>query len=353
MKTLKYIAPKLDKAQKDELFATFDIETYVQDESPKFVPYCAAAYVDGQKMSAYVGDIIGSHPELLDDVIIMVLFKVCDYVKSIGRNSLILYAHNLASFDAYFLLRSFGEAGLNVGILKRESEIFFVKVTLYDVKLEFRCSLLLLRQDLNSCAKSFGVSTRKLPMVHGWVTKERLHYCGVTPFSDGKSIVFRDYAIDYCMNDCIMLYDILQVFHQKLKEFGLGLNLNVYSIPGMALKAFKKNYLKPKMVVNLSTAHSMEKFIREGYYGGRSEVFMGYIGDGKGYYYDVKGMYAQAMRMDLPCGQPYWLTTFDDDWLNPNMSKGFFRVKVYAPYMHYPVLPHRNKDGKLIFPCGN
>ena len=76
--------------------------------------------------------------------------------------------------------------------------------------------------------------------------------------------------------DCIILYEVLTVFHTKLRELGLGLHLKSYSIPGLAFKAFKMNYLTPNTVVNL-----LKRFIRDE---------MGHIGEGRGYYYDVKGM---------------------------------------------------------------
>ena len=97
----------------------------------------------------------------------------------------------------------------------------------------------------------------------------------------------------------------------------------------------------------------MENFIRDAYYGGHCEVFIGYIGGGKGYYYDVKGMYIQAMKQDLPCGEPFWKTDFEEDWLNTNMNKGFCKVNVRAPAMDHPILPFRSEKGKLIFPFGS
>ena len=103
----------------------------------------------------------------------------------------------------------------------------------------------------------------------------------------------------------VVFIEILLAFHEKVGEIGLGLHHNVYSIPGMAFRAFKKGYIKHMLVANLSSQPSMEKFIRDAYYGGRTEVFTGYIGGNKGYYYDVKGMYAQVMKKELRCGTPY------------------------------------------------
>lgn len=234
------------------------------------------------------------------DIIMILIYKLREKVVNLGLNSVVLYAHNLSSFDGYFILTSLGEAGINVDILKRDSEIFYIKTRINGVEFEFRCSLLLLRQDLNSCANSFDVSLNKLD--HDWVTRDRLFHEGETPFSGGNKIIFKDYVTEYCLRDCIILFEVLKVFNSKIKEYGVGLHMKVYSIPGLAFKAFKKAFVQADTTYNLSTRKGIERFMREAYYGGRIEVFMGYIGDNKGYYYDVKGMYAEAMKKDLPCG---------------------------------------------------
>lgn len=106
------------------------------------------------------------------------------------------------------------------------------------------------------------------------MNEANLFFKGVTPFSHGKAISFKEY---------IMLYEILMVFHRKIREFGLKLTANSYSIPGLAFKTFRNNYMEMGMLVNLSLNKSIDDFIREGYYGGRCEVFMGYIGNQQGY----------------------------------------------------------------------
>ena len=66
------------------------------------------------------------------------------------RDSIVIYCHNLSSFDGYFILKSLASAGIQVDILKRDAEIFYIKANVKSIKVEFRCSLLLLRQSLES-----------------------------------------------------------------------------------------------------------------------------------------------------------------------------------------------------------
>ena len=160
----------------DFMFGTFDIETCTNSMG-KFIPYCAAGFIGRQKIIAYHDDVKYG----VSDVILIALYDLCAVLKKIGRSSPVLFAHNLSSFDGYFLLNTFASANIHVDILKRGNEIIYLKVCLNGIKLEFRCSLLLLRQDLNSCATSFNVRTTKLSMDHEWVRPDRLFYYGVTP----------------------------------------------------------------------------------------------------------------------------------------------------------------------------
>ena len=353
----KFIKPSIHIIDDRQfIFGTFDIETYPIQDGGRFIPYCAAAFYDGLEFTAYTNDYyktyVGRKTTVITDVIMILIYRLREYMIAINRKSVILYAHNLSSFDGYLILRTCATHGIKVEGLKRDTEIFFIRFKLDGVEFDLRCSLLLLRQGLNGCAKSFGVEMVKLPFDHDSVTPSTLFSVGVTSFSGGDSIDFRSYAIKYCVNDCIMLYQILLVFNSRIREFGLSLASNVYSIPGLAFRAFKQNYLPPALVPNLTMKKSYDTFIRGAYYGGRTEVFRSFTGGNKGYYYDVKGMYAQAMKKPLPCGKPEWRTKFDRGWLIEDMPKGYYKVSVEAPPMDIPVLPYRSPEGKLLFPCG-
>ena len=189
------------------------------------------------------------------------------------------------------------------------------------------------------------------------MTEERLSYTGVIPegfSSEDPIFIFKDYSLNYCIHDCKMLYDMLLVFDREVREFGVSLETRTYSIPGMAFRVFKYLYLTFNTLVNISKYKNIDTFIRKAYYGGRTEVFISYIGGygGRGFYYDVKVMYAQAMKQPLPCGVPIRSTEFEENWLRADMDKGFYTVEVEAPKMDMPVLPYRNDEGKLLFPWG-
>ena len=80
-------------------------------------------------------------------------------MKSKGLKSVTLYAHNLSSFDGFFILKACVSHEIKLDILKRDSKIYYLKVSsIGKYKIEFKCSLLLLQTSLNDCAQSFNCS---------------------------------------------------------------------------------------------------------------------------------------------------------------------------------------------------
>ena len=343
-----YIYPKVESLSlRAGDFGTFDIETYSesvnseQGENPEsiikgtggeretfpyvaldynLIPYCVVVYFKSNYFSSYYGESYTTRFNrkklVITDPIIIVLFKLLDFMRAEEVKSLTLFAHNLSSFDGYFVLNAFASYGLNLRVLKRGSNIYFIKVKLGRYQIEFRCSLLLLQAGLNDCANSFNVPMNKIAFNHEWVRKDRLFYTGITPAgfsSDYSPFIFKDYALEYCKRDCEILYKVLLVFDREIREFGVGLEMKSYSIPGFAFKVFRNKYLELYAVANIGRHKNIDDFIRQGYYGGRTEVFRSYIGENKGYYYDVKGMYAEAMKYPLPCGEPTRISKFSDN----------------------------------------
>ena len=340
-------------------FGTFDIEAYSDSVNQKFIPYCIVAYFKSNYFTTYSGDSyttkFNRKRVIITDPVSIILFKLLDFMRAEKLKSLTLFAHNLSSFDGFFILKSCASYGLNLKVLKRESNIYYIRVKLGRHLIEFRCSLLLLKAGLNACANSFNVPMNKLPFNHEWVRKDRLFYRGIRPegfSSDSPSFIFKYFALEYCKKDCEILYEVLLVFDREVREFGVSLGTKSYSIPGFAFRVFKNKYLEFNTLANLSRHKNIDGFIRQGFYGGRTEVFRSYIGDNKGYYYDVKGMYAEAMKESLPCGEPIRITEFSDNWLNEGMDKGFYSVFVDAPKIDIPVLPYRSEEDKLMFPWG-
>lgn len=293
---------------------TLDIETFCLTDG-QYVPYCAVIYFNNNLNFAYRGDIvkikIGSNHLVLTDPIAVSLAKLIIAMRAANIKSALIFVHNLSGLKGLFLLKSFVVHGWHAQVIWRDGHILQIILKLGHTRMEFRCSYLLLNASLVNCALHLGIEHTKLPFNHEWVTVERLNYIGPIPdvFNTDEYNIeefttnfnFRDYALRYCINNCILLFDILVAFDTKLGESNISIRGTSLTIPSLAFKVFKETYLKPNMVENLSRSVAKEDFVRNAYYGGRCEVFRGHISE-NGFYYDVPGMYAYAMSQHLPVG---------------------------------------------------
>jgi hypothetical protein len=144
-------------------------------------------------------------------------------------------------------------------------------------------------------------------------------------------------------SDTISLYKILKIFYEQIKTYQGNVKLTLAST---SLNIFKRNYLK----IPIPTYISYENELRQGYYGGRVEIFKLEF-DEIAYYYDFDSLYPYCMRnYDMPVGFPDLIKDKDiDDYF------GFALAKVKCSNRFLPLLPYRNIENnisKLIFPIG-
>lgn len=164
---------------------------------------------------------------------------------------------------------------------------------------------------------------------------------------------------EYLRMDCISLYEVVNtlitISGLEIEDF-----LRCPTTASLAMKVYSTNYPDDYKKAISTNYHSdsgkyYEKFIRESYCGGRTEVFTPYLK--WGYHYDVNSEYPFVMKtFKLPYGRP---VMYDGDkarqqfkyWFNFNQGAGFLKCDIYIPEMFIPPLPV--KRGKLIFPTGN
>ncbi|KAA0817065.1 DNA polymerase [Bacillus licheniformis] len=176
---------------------------------------------------------------------------------------------------------------------------------------------------------------------------------------------------DYLKNDCISLYHILvkliNMSQLPIEEF-----LKCPTTASLALKVFKTAYpndyekaISTKIYRKEGEGEFYEKFIREGYYGGRTEVFVPKLKNG--FHYDVNSLYPYIMKEHkFPVGRPTYLEGHKaklmfERWKKHQKGAGFIEVDVYVPEdIFIPPLPRKDKSDskyrsfkKLIFPVGN
>lgn len=164
---------------------------------------------------------------------------------------------------------------------------------------------------------------------------------------------------EYLRMDCISLYEVLNTL---IRISGLEVEtfLRCPTTASLAMKVYSTNYPDDYEKAVSTNYHSdtgkyYEKFIRESYCGGRTEVFTPYLKFG--FHYDVNSEYPFVMKtFKLPYGRPTMHDGYEAHkkfkyWYNFNKGAGFLKCDIYIPDMFIPPLPV--KRGKLIFPVGN
>jgi DNA polymerase type B, organellar and viral len=228
---------------------------------------------------------------------------------------------------------------------------------------------MLLPQSLDNLIDDFNIETKKLLFPYKFITKENIDYIGEIPsYNDffDKFILYKyekylllskQYDINnkwnlleetkkYIFNDLKSLYEIIDKFG---KEMFSNERINITdttSISSLALNTFLTNYYNKKETpINIPKKKQYNE-IKQGYFGGRVEIFKPYGEDL--YMYDVNSLYPYIMLQDMPVGNIYRSTD-----TNLDNYFGFCYATVDVPKDTYnPILPYRDALGNIFNPVG-
>jgi len=152
----------------------------------------------------------------------------------------------------------------------------------------------------------------------------------------------------YLTNDLWSLYEILKMFNEVIADVGGSVS---YTIAGTAMATFRKKFLKQE----IPTYFIWNDFIREGYSGGRVEIFNMYAMDVNSpyYYYDCNSEFPSVMLKDkFAVSKPKRVHYKDADECKGKC--GMMECDVITPPdLDIPILPYRADEKKLLFPLGN
>lgn len=189
----------------------------------------------------------------------------------------------------------------------------------------------------------------------------------------------------YLQTDCVSLYEALGKMQTTINNLGGQLGV---TLPSTALDVFRRKFLREDISTNRHwrkcPEHGqtqkkgveevckgcMHEFIREAYFGGRSEIFrmkfaayLAEIGDewaskkvkiDKALMYDFNSHYPNCMLSAMPTGEAIELEGLNEQAIYENAKQytGIVECDVEIPDDCYlPPLPVRH-EGKLIFPTG-
>ena len=114
----------------------------------------------------------------------------------------------------------------------------------------------------------------------------------------------------------------------------------MFSASSISLKIFLKKYGE----IQKKLTKEVDAFVREGYFGGRCEVFGNPKINEQILYYDYKGMYGKCMKENIPVG-PYKYKKKPKNF----KKRGFYRIR-WVSNLDIPILP--KKLDKLFFVNG-
>lgn len=230
-----------------------------------------------------------------------------DFTKYLADNKEIfhgytLYAHNGGKYDLplaidkafldtdYFVIEGKNCCELNnawIGFTLRGKED-------NKFKIKFRDSFRLLPMSLDKLTKELMVEHQKLPETINHNQISLINYNDTNKTDAIKK---------YLNHDVLGLLEVVEIFGRGVfKDLGIDITA-CYTGASLSKKNFFKNYYDGLRYPVYTLTQEYDKFVRDGYFGGRVEVFK--IGEiAKAYYYDFTSLYPDVGRNYLPYGEP-------------------------------------------------
>jgi hypothetical protein len=189
--------------------------------------------------------------------------------------------------------------------------------------------MLFLNSSLEKLAKSFipeMENIRKGIYPYKFINKDNLEYIGPVPsisffnnpnnidtISQYNELVTRENnlydlrkeTIKYNINDCIVLYKIMEKFKTIIYDnFDINIERSK-TIPGLAITIYLSNFYEPKYNIRVIKG-DIENNIRSSYSGGFACVYDKEISNA--YHYDMNSQYPFVMLNDMPTGNPIFFS---------------------------------------------
>lgn len=307
---------------KPRRFLVVDIETKDGDtQDAGFTRPFLAGFFDG---TSYI-DWYGEH----------CLRRLLRHLLSPTYSGTYIYAHNGGGFDYLHLLPLIAELPetFDIEIVPVASTIQALRIKRGRYNWTFLDSYKLIPAGLEKAGKALKVEVTK---------EEGFDYN--TPETDER---WRRYL----ETDCRSLYQIIERFHRIIED-ELGGEVGM-TLASTSMKTFRRSYLKAP----IQRAKHTHEFVRQGYYGGNTQMFVRHA---EGLHcYDINSSYPYAMLGRVPVA---YERAYDgkppEQFLQHSI--GFVAATVHWPYRiasvrplsEYPCLPWRAPQHKLIYPAG-
>jgi hypothetical protein len=248
-----------------------------------------------------------------------------------------VYAHNGGRFDHLWLLDAAYRFGLNrhAHVMENSTGIIYLDFGTVKFLDSYRLFPLSLRKLTNGAKRSLSDLCK--------CGKDCGGYCAITRAMPAP---IRARVTDYLIADVRELWDALGHFQRVASECGISLGI---TIGGTAWKSASKELgLDPQPY---DDNVNQWRFVRQGYFGGRVELFRTQAA--QGYQYDVNSMYpAKIATVPLPLDFKGKVFGRAASAAYSNSIPGIYRASVTVPDYFIPPLPYRSEKGRILYPTG-
>jgi hypothetical protein len=336
--------------------------------------YAGGWRVGDEKYFYYLGD---KGCESHDAIIQSMIKDIFDR----GYANYTFYAHNFARFDGHFIVNSLlvdidnHEKFDNIKLVVRDSNDLIEIVinrkrkTNKDEKkkygkIKIRDSLNLISENLDKIGKEILNIEGKGHFPHYFMCEENLLYEGVTPniefFNNISPEKYNEivsecrnlwstkiYSLKYLETDLDILYDALISFSKEIwNDYGVNITQRK-TISGLTLLIYQVNYLKKCGYKIPIIGGNIDKYFREAYFGGLTQVGAHICEEA--YHYDINSQYPAAMCEELPVGNKCTLMSVN----NLNNCFGIVYADIQSPSvekLRIPILPRKLDNGIIDTP---
>lgn len=262
-----------------------------------------------------------------------------EFFTFINRNPFAtIFVHNLGSFDGYFLYKAISNhfnPDVVSTIIDNHNKFISISIKLANGKITWKDSYRIFPVSLDNLCGVFNVP--------GKSSIYNQKFNDLSLFNDNELLEeFKTYSLQ----DSIALYNVLDKAQELYaSEYNIDLT-SILSTSTLSLKIFRQKYLNFNIPI---LKGSVDRFIRNSYFGGHTDYYKAYISEG--YYYDVNSLYPFAMCKPMP----FELIKEYKDMTNINLSNffGFCLAEITTPRdILKPLLPYKYQ-GKTIYPTGN
>jgi hypothetical protein len=251
-----------------------------------------------------------------------------------------VWSHYGGGYDSHLLLRELLQMlkpGPNqqLSLTDVNGLIISLDVTQGDSKIRFRDSYKFFPRGLDDIAKAFMLGAKeKFDVVNA--SREEL---------------LRPECISYNVNDCVILYRVLQSFREEVISKGWDDPLEFATLSSYTKHMFFRRFYDPEKARIYTLPKWLHMKLETGYRGGINLLKYRGVVHKRLYSYDVNSMYPYVGRNSLPCGIPTYNTHHDEvlteEFLDGHF--GFLNVTIVSTPGHVDPLHGSKMFHKYLF----